>query len=244
MMRTGSGGRFRPIKPYFIRKAGTAVGSRPVGRGRRFDVQRAAEAILHICDRRLPVGQRVEGRIDWARRFDFMQQHSAEHIVSGLIKRQFGYDNVGFHINETEMTFDVNGPLTDEQVLQLETQANEAVWADLPLQITLHDETNEDLPDFRSKTELRGKLRLVTIDEYDCCACCGTHLRRTGEIGSVRIIRSEPHRGGTRLTALCGRRALLDAQQRWQQSRTIGACCRPLRWTWCRRWSASWNWWR
>lgn len=187
------------------------------------DVRRVSGQIIHYCDRPLKTGVTVEGEIDWERRFDFMQQHSAEHILSGLVKQRFGYENVGFHINETEMTFDLNGPLTDEQITDLENSANEAVWRNLPIEIQLREEDDQHLPDYRSKLELEGRLRLITVPGYDCCACCGTHLKFTGEIGLIRIINAETYKGGVRLTALCGRRALRDSQNRWRQSKDIGA---------------------
>ncbi len=203
-------------------------GGQPADKGRLddanvLDVQRVAGRIIHYCDRSLEIGAPVEGEIDWDRRFDFMQQHSAEHILSGLVKQRFGYDNVGFHINETEMTFDLNGPLTDEQITDLENSANEAVWRNLPIEIQLREEDDQHLPDYRSKLELEGRLRLITVPGYDCCACCGTHLKFTGEIGLIRIINAETYKGGVRLIALCGRRALRDSQNRWRQSRDIGA---------------------
>lgn len=195
-----------------------------LGEAEVFDVQRVSDGILHYVNRPLAVNEQVEGKIDWARRFDFMQQHSAEHIISGLVKQIHGYENVGFHMNETEMTLDLSGPLTARQVEEIETKANAAVWQNLPLQVDVYPEaTDDELPDYRSKMELNGNLRLITVEGYDVCACCGTHLRTTGEIGSVKIIDSVAHRGGTRLTALCGGRALQDAQLRWKQSRKIGA---------------------
>lgn len=203
-------------------------GGQPADRGRLgdsnvLDVRRVSGQIIHYCDRPLKTGVTVEGEIDWERRFDFMQQHSAEHILSGLVKQRFGYENVGFHINETEMTFDLNGPLTDEQITDLENSANEAVWRNLPIEIQLREEDDQHLPDYRSKLELEGRLRLITVPGYDCCACCGTHLKFTGEIGLIRIINAETYKGGVRLTALCGRRALRDSQNRWRQSKDIGA---------------------
>ncbi len=168
------------------------------------------EIIYHIVDAPLQVGQDVEGSIDFDRRFDMMQQHSGEHIISGIINSKYGYNNVGFHLGEDYMTADVDGELTDEQILNIETLANKAIYQNLNVDITTY--TNEEIKSkiYRSKIELNGDVRLVQVPEYDTCACCGTHVKQTGEIGIIKIIDRVKHRGGMRLTVVCGKRAVRD----------------------------------
>lgn len=170
------------------------------------------EVVYHVTDRPLEAGEEVEGHVNFEKRFDRMQQHSGEHILSGLINSKYGYNNVGFHLSSDYTTCDFDGELTREQVLELEKQANEAVYADVPIDCTIYDDSEVRERDYRSKLDLVGKIRLVTVPDYDTCACCGIHVKTTGEIGLIKCISSERHRGGTRITMLCGRRALRDYQ--------------------------------
>ncbi|MBE6007050.1 MAG: alanyl-tRNA editing protein [Sarcina sp.] len=153
-------------------------------------------------------GQTVQGHIDFAHRFSNMQNHSGEHILSGLVHGRFGYDNVGFHLSDNTVTLDFNGPLTDDDLTWLEQTANRVVWDNKEIRAWYPDpETLEKTP-YRSKKEIDGPLRLVEIPGVDVCACCAPHVRRTGEIGLIKIIRTLRERGGIRLTILCGSRAL------------------------------------
>ncbi len=164
--------------------------------------------IWHLCvgaDDLLP-GTGVRGQIDWERRYDHMQQHSAEHIYSGLVKREYGLDNVGFAIGKETTTLDFSGPLTAEQIRRIERLAARVIAADLPIEVSYHAATDLAERDYRAKLELDGVVRLVEIEDTDCCACCGTQMRRTGEIGALRIIRHEAWKGGVRLTMVAGRR--------------------------------------
>lgn len=180
------------------------------------------EVIYHVVNEPLEVGSKVEGKIDFERRFDFMQQHSGEHIVSGIIHAKYGYNNVGFHLSKDYMTADLDGELTEGQIKEVERLANEAVFQNIPIDATLftHEEIKEK--PYRSKIEIVGKVRLVEIGQYDTCACCGTHVRYTGEIGIIKCIGWERHRGGMRLTLLCGKRAISDYDQRLMITREIG----------------------
>ena len=187
------------------------------------DVQISEDIITHYADAPLEVGTKVTCHIDWNRRFDFMQQHSAEHILSGLVYRNFGYHNVGFHLGLYETTLDFDGPLTNEQLTWLEMEANKAIWQNISFKITFSDaETLANL-DYRSKKELSGEVRIVTLPGYDICACCAPHVYHTGEIGIVKIVGSMIHRGGMRLTILCGERALLDYQTKQTSVEQISA---------------------
>ncbi len=172
------------------------------------------EVIYHVVDKSLEIGSTVEGMIDFERRFDFMQQHSGEHIFSGLVNAKYGYNNVGFHLSGEYMTCDFDGELTREQVEELETLANESVYKNLTIDCTIYNDKEIKEKPYRSKLDLVGDVRLVTVPQYDTCACCGTHVKATGEIGMIKCTNVERHRGGTRITMLCGKRALRDAQQK------------------------------
>ena len=172
------------------------------------------EVIYHVTDKSLSVGDKVKGKIDFKRRFDFMQQHSGEHIVSGLIKKHFGYDNVGFHLSDTYMTADLNGEITKEQLRMIEDESNQAVFKNLPVKIGFYEKEEIEEVDYRSKIEIKGKIRLVEVEDYDICACCGTHVAHTGEIGFIKCTNIERHRGGVRITILCGERALKDYNEK------------------------------
>ena len=166
------------------------------------------ETVLHRCTAALPVGADVTGEIDWARRLDLMQQHSGEHLVSGLIHARFGYENVGFHLGADLVTIDFNGEVDEQALQELERAANEAVWADFAPHIW-YPEPDElaHLP-YRSKKALTGAVRLVQFGDIDLCACCGTHVAHTGEIGLIKLFSTTHFRGGSRIEMACGGRAL------------------------------------
>ncbi|MBR1690892.1 MAG: alanyl-tRNA editing protein [Oscillibacter sp.] len=186
------------------------------------DVQERSGVIVHTCDRPLPVGATVTGTLDWARRFDHMQQHSGEHILSGILCETYHCDNVGFHLGADTVTIDYNAPLTWEQVLWAEARANEVIWADREVEITFPaPEVLAVLP-YRSKKELTGAVRIVTFPGADCCACCGTHVRRSGQVGLVKVLSCQKFRQGVRLEILCGQRALRHLSAAWEQARAIG----------------------
>lgn len=176
---------------------------------------------VQITDRPLTVGETYPAHLDFDRRFEFMQQHTGEHLISGLAKKHFGARNVGFHINETEMTLDFDVPLKASDVAFLEQEANEVVFRNLPVDIVFPPLDQLADLDYRSKKALDGPVRLVQVEGVDNCACCGTHLARTGEIGLLKIVDSLKYKGGVRLTALCGRRALRDYRQLQDQAQAL-----------------------
>ena len=179
------------------------------------DVQEDKEGIIHhFLEKAVPEGETVFGKIDWLRRFDFMQQHSGEHIFSGLAHKHFGATNVGFHLGLEETTLDLDIPLSEEQVNMLELYANEAVQKNLPIEISYPSPEELEVLPYRSKKKLSGKVRIVTVPGYDICACCGTHVEKTGEIGIIKITSFQNYKGGTRLFMLCGKRAFLDYQRK------------------------------
>ena len=168
--------------------------------------------VWHRTARPLQPGQTVQGAIDWARRFDLMQQHTGEHILSGTLHRMFGAENVGFHIGSEAVRMDTSVPISPEGLLQAETEANRFVWQDLPVQVSYPDPRQLAQMSYRSKKEIQGQVRIVTIPGADVCACCGTHTATTGQVGLIKIVSAEHYKGGMRLAVLCGARALAGMQ--------------------------------
>lgn len=178
------------------------------------DVQERDGIIWHTVSEPLPKGASVDGRIDWERRYDYMQNHSGEHVVSGLICRTFGCSNVGFHMGSDVITMDFNTPMTWEQAMEIEGRANRAIEMQIP--ITASYPTAEELADldYRSKKELSGRVRILTIEGCDTCACCGTHVRTTAEIRLVKILSLQNYKSGVRITMVGGNRALEDYRRK------------------------------
>ena len=164
--------------------------------------------LLHYTEQALEVGAKVEGKIDWARRFDLMQQHSGEHMVSGVIHAKYGYDNVGFHMGSDVITVDLNGMLDEAQLAEIEREVNEKVWEDKEVVITYPTAEELKTLDYRSKKELTGQVRIVDFPGADVCACCGTHVTHTGEIGMVKLLSVVKFRDGIRMEMICGKRVL------------------------------------
>lgn len=174
------------------------------------DVQESDGKIRHITDRPAEEGCLVSGCIDWEGRFMKMQQHTGEHIVSGLVHRRFGYDNVGFHLGSLDCTMDFNGEITKEELREIEYQANEAVAENLEIKVSYPSKEESRTLSYRSKIEIEGQIRIVTVPGYDVCACCAPHVERTGEIGMIKLTNVQRYKGGVRITMLCGFRALDD----------------------------------
>lgn len=174
------------------------------------DVQIRNDIIFHFLKSPLAMGEKVTGQVDWAQRFDFMQQHSGEHIISGLVHRHYGYDNVGFHLGLQEVTLDFNGVLDLAQLREIEAEANDAVWRNLPIVITYPSSEELEKLEYRSKLALTENVRIVTIPGIDTCACCAPHVEYTGQIGLIKITNVQNHRGGVRVNILCGKRAVTD----------------------------------
>ena len=186
------------------------------------DVHEKDGVILHTCEQALVPGAAVTGIIDWARRFDHMQQHSGEHILSGILCSRYHCDNVGFHLGADTVTIDYNVPLTWEQVLAAEAEANDVIWADRPAEITYPSPEELETLDYRSKKELTGQVRIVTFPEADCCACCGTHVLRAGQVGLVKVLSCQKFHQGVRLEILCGGRAVSYLSRVYDQARAAG----------------------
>ncbi|WP_125140209.1 alanyl-tRNA editing protein [Clostridium transplantifaecale] len=192
-----------------------------LGEARVLEVHEKGEEIIHYTDREMQTGQTVAGTIDWEGRFSNMQQHSGEHIVSGLIHGRYGYDNVGFHMGHEEMTIDLNGSLTWTQLMEIEKEANEVVYSNQYIAVTYPAEEELAELDYRSKKELTGQVRIVEIPGSDCCACCGTHVERTGEIGAIKFLSMIHYKGGVRISMICGAKAMEDYDRKTDQAIAI-----------------------
>ncbi|MBO5934445.1 MAG: hypothetical protein J6Q94_03045 [Clostridia bacterium] len=174
------------------------------------DVQEKDGIVYHKTEKAFNTGDAVCCELDWELRFERMQSHAGEHVVSGVVHSLFGYDNVGFHMSEKTMTVDFSGPLTADDIAKVELESNKAIYKNAP--ITASYPTKDELAatDYRSKIEPRDGIRLITIEGIDCCACCAPHPAFTGEIGVIKIIDFCPHKKGTRIEMVAGINAFLD----------------------------------
>ena len=177
--------------------------------------------VLHNTKEPIEVGTEVKAVIDWDRRFDLTQQHSGEHMVSGVVHRIYGYDNVGFHMGADMVTIDFSGELTEQQLRDAEQEVNERIWLDSPVKCWYPSPEELGGIPYRSKKELTGKVRIVEFPGADICACCGTHVAHTGEIGLVKILSVEKFHSGVRVEMLSGRRALQYLTAVQNQNRQI-----------------------
>ena len=188
-----------------------------LGSANVLDVREKDGVIIHLCNRPLTAGASVSGKIDWARRFDHMQQHSGEHICSGLICARFHCDNVGFHMGADTVTIDFNADISWEELLEIEQTANLYIYEDHPIDIQFHRGAELDKIDYRSKKPLEGDVRIVAFPGADCCACCGTHVARSGQVGLVKFLSVQKFRDGVRIEMLAGRRAHRYLSACWEQ---------------------------
>ena len=173
--------------------------------------------IYHECDKPLEVGTSVEAVLDWNVRLDRMQQHLGEHILSYAFWKLFKVNNVGFHMQEDSVSIDLDKEMTAEQLIEAEHLTNEIIWDNRPVTVSYMDSAEvvkhkDEMRKYNDK--LTGTVRIVAVENADVCTCCGTHPPFTGMVGSVKIIRSDRHKGGCRVEFLCGRRALLDADKK------------------------------
>lgn len=186
------------------------------------DVHEKNGVVFHTCDSFAETGAVVSGILDWSRRFDHMQQHSGEHIISGILCKLYHCDNVGFHLGAEAVTIDYNVEITWEQALHAERLANETIWADRPVEITYPSPETLAALEYRSKKALKGKVRIVSFPEADCCACCGTHVSRAGQVGLIKVLSCQKFREGVRMEILCGQRAFRCLSGVYDQARAIG----------------------
>lgn len=206
---------------FYPEGGGQAADRGTLGQRQVLHVSERGEQVVHLCDGPLEAGSQVEGRIDYAHRFDLMQQHTGEHIVSGIINRRYGYHNVGFHMSSDVITIDFDGVIPSEDLPGIEKEANEAIWQNLPVVCTVPSE--EELPHtvYRTKRALPWPVRIVQVPGYDSCACCGVHVAATGEIGVIKLLTTVGFRGGTRMEMLCGKRAWQLLNTAFDQNRQV-----------------------
>ena len=208
---------------FFPEGGGQAADRGSLGGVKVLDAHEKDGEVVHFCDGPLAEGTSVDGRVDRELRLCRMQNHSGEHIFSGTAHRLYGCENVGFHMGEGDFTIDFDRELSEEEIRTIETQANEAVRADLPVEIAFPSPEELAALEYRSKKELSGKVRIVTIPGVDCCACCAPHVNRTGEVGVIKVLNFERHRGGVRLILNCGMWALEDYRKKQQSAAEISA---------------------
>ena len=185
------------------------------------DTREQEETIVHLCEAPLEAGTEVEGRIHWEARFHRMQQHSGEHIISGIINRRYGYHNVGFHMGSDVITIDFDGVIPAEDLPALEAEANRAVWKNLPVKCWYPSEAELPKVFYRTKRALPWPVRIVEVPGFDSCACCGTHVKATGEIGLIKLFTVMGFRGGTRMEMACGESALKLLNEAYEQNRQV-----------------------
>ncbi len=194
-----------------------------IGEVRVTDAHEKEGVIWHTAEAAVPVGTKVTARIDWEERFEKMQQHTGEHIVSGLVHERFGYHNVGFHLGSDYCTMDFDGPISREALKEIEWEANRAVWQNIPVETSYPSKEELETLHYRSKIEIEGQVRIITVPGYDVCACCAPHVNTTGEIGMVKLVQMIHYKGGERITMLCGARALRDYDRKDENIKKISS---------------------
>ena len=167
------------------------------------------------------IGTVLTGKIDMKKRFSDMQQHSGEHIFSGIVNSLYGYNNVGFHLGTEVVTLDFDGELNEDDICKVENLVNKTIWDNLEIKVSFPSDDELKKIKYRSKIEIDGQVRLVEIPGIDICACCAPHVKHTGEIGIVRVVNFERYKGGTRVSILCGERAFYDLRHKLKQNRLV-----------------------
>lgn len=206
---------------FFPTGGGQSADTGILGNVKVLDVKEKQDRVYHIVDGPIKVGDTVEGTLDWEERFSKMQQHSGEHIVSGIVHQMFGYDNVGFHMGTDAITMDFNGVITPSQLKEIEERANQVVVKNVAI-IDRYPTKEELLKiEYRSKIEIEGQVRLIEIPGVDTCACCAPHVKKTGEIGLIKLTNVQNYKGGVRVSMLCGFRALLDYGEKAESVRNL-----------------------
>ena len=187
------------------------------------DVHETDGVVVHTVEKAVEIGENVDCTIDWARRFDHMQQHSGEHIVSGMLCAAFSCDNVGFHMGEDAVILDFDKELSPAQLREIENQANAIITENRPVTACYPSQAELAALDYRSKLDLTENVRIVTIQGCDVCACCAPHVKHTGEIGLVKLLDAMRHRGGIRIWMAAGKMALADYQVKQENIAAISA---------------------
>lgn len=188
-----------------------------IGDAKVLRVEDKKDVIYHIVDKEIMTGTKVNCKIDWDYRFSNMQAHSAEHIVSGIICKMFSTANVGFHIGKDFITMDFPVDITEDDLRNIEKLANQAVYKNIKIEDKVYSPEEAKKIEYRSKIELHEDIRVVKIEGYDICACCGVHVERTGEIGIIKLLKVEKYKAGVRISMLAGFKAVEDYTKKYEQ---------------------------
>ena len=207
---------------FYPEGGGQAADHGTLGAARVTDTQEKEGVILHTCDQPLTVGETVTGKIDWPRRFDHMQQHSGEHIVSGMICEAFHCDNTGFHMGADSVIIDYNAEISWEQILEIERRANAYIYENHPFRAWYPDAEELKALPYRSKKELSGAVRITAFPGADMCACCGTHVLHSGQVGIAKFLSCQKFKDGVRLEVKFGKRAYEYLSKIWEQNLAVG----------------------
>ena len=186
-------------------------------------VEEKENEIYHIVDKKINVGKKVFCKINFEERFQNMQNHTAEHIVSGIICKKYNTSNVGFHIGKDFVTLDFKITLSEKQLREIESMANNAIYENIEVISKIYTPEEIKSINYRSKIELKEEVRLVKINKYDICACCGVHVKRTGEIGIIKLLKSEKYKSGIRIYMLTGKQALENYNMVYNQISKISS---------------------
>ena len=217
-------GKYRVILDatvFYPEGGGQAADTGTLGSVNVLDTREEGETVVHVCDGPLAPGETVEGEICWEERFARMQQHTGEHMVSGLIHQLFGWHNTGFHMSSQDITIDFDGVIPPEALPELEAEVNRRVWEDLEVRCFVPSPEELERTFYRTKRALPWPVRIVQVPGTDSCACCGVHCARTGEVGLVKLFSSIPFRGGSRLVMACGGRALQLLNEAYGQNKLV-----------------------
>ena len=217
-------GKYRVILDatvFYPEGGGQAADTGTLGPVNVLDTREEGETVVHICDGPLAPGETVEGEIRWEERFARMQQHTGEHMVSGLIHQLFGWHNTGFHMSSQDITIDLDGVIPPEALPELEAEVNRRVWEDLEVRCFVPSPEELERTFYRTKRALPWPVRIVQVPGTDSCACCGVHCARTGEVSLVKLFSSIPFRGGSRLVMACGGRALQLLNEAYGQNKLV-----------------------
>lgn len=207
---------------FFPEEGGQSSDTGYIGDGRVIYVYENDGIVYHRVTSNIPLGT-VRCRIDFSDRFDKMQQHTAEHILCGLIHSHYGYNNVGFHLGDDEVTFDIDHVMTRDAIDKIEDLANEVVFRNIKVEAFFPDFAELKNMSYRSKLDISEGIRIVKIGDVDTCACCAPHVSHTGEIGIIKCLGIMNHRGGVRITMCAGKRALLDYREKYRNIKEISA---------------------
>ena len=215
---------------FYPEGGGQACDLGTLGSANVLDVREKGETVIHLCDGALEVGRQVTGVIDWARRFDLMQQHTGEHIISGVLHKHFGCHNVGFHIGAETVTIDFDVQIPADALPEIEKEANSAIYDNLPVTGWYPPEAELEKLSYRTKKALSWPVRIVDVPGFDLCACCGVHVPFTGQVGVIKMLSCVKFHQGVRIEMLSGARAFSYLSRIYEQNRIVSGAfsAKPL----------------